>query len=214
MTLGIAPAIAIGCVAGLAIIYRQHGPDRRQESPTESDALSAASMLRLLLSFGMVLAIGIDSARACADKPTMLDRVSCEHIKFMAAVRGTPDPDLVYRYGVHRKALAADLDDGKITPKQFEAKELELSSGLANALIAREDQRHADRASALGRAPRASAGACHSRCRAVGQDRGPQVLLACLRSAVPAGSVGARNGADEICACLCAAAATTVTAKP
>lgn len=205
MTLDIAPAIAIGCVAGMAIIYRQHGPDRRQESPTESDAPSAASMLRLLLSFGMVLAIGIDSAGACADKPTMLDRVSCEHRKFMAAVRATPYPDLVYRYGVHRKALAADLDDRKITPQQFVARELELSSDLANALIGREDQL---------RGRRASAEACGSRCRAAGHDRGPQALLACLGSAVPAGSVGARNGADEICACLCAAAATTVTAKP
>lgn len=205
MTLDIAPAIAIGCVAGMAIIYRQHRPDRRQESSTESDAPSAASMLRLLLSFGMVLAIGIDSAGACADKPTMLDRVSCEHIKFMAAVRATPYPDLVYRYGVHRKALAADLDDRKITPQQFVARELELSSDLANALIGREDQL---------RGRRASAEACGSRCRAAGHDRGPQALLACLGSAVPAGSVGARNGADEICACLCAAAATTVTAKP
>ena len=203
MTLDIAPAIAIGCVAGMAIIYRQHGPDRRQESSTDSDAPSAASMLRLLLSFGMVLAIGIDSAGACADKPTMLDRVSCEHIKFMAAVRATPYPDLVYRYGVHRKALAADLDDRKITPQQFVARELELSSDLANALIGREDQL---------RGRRASAEACGSRCRAAGHDRGPQALLACLGSAVPAGSVW--KGADELCACLCAAAATTVTAKP
>ena len=91
--------------------------------------------LRLLLTFGMALAIGIANVSACTDKPTMLDRVSCEHRKFMATVRATPYPDLVYRYGVHRKALAADLDDRKITPEQFEARGLELSSGLANALI-------------------------------------------------------------------------------
>ena len=157
----------------------------------------------LLLTFGMALPIGIANASACTDKPTMLDRVSCEHRKFMAAVRATPYPDLVYRYGVHRKALAADLDDRKITPQQFEAKELELSSGLANALIGRKDQR---------RARRATAEACSSRCRAAGHDRGPQALLACLGSAAPAGSVW--KEADELCACLCAAAATSMTAAP
>ena len=173
------------------------------DCPLHTSTQQHMPALRLLLTFGMALAIGIANASACTDKPTMLDRVSCEHRKFMATVRATPYPDLVYRYGVHRKALAADLDDRKITPQQFEARELELSSGLANALIGREDQR---------RARRASAEACSSRCRAAGHDRGPQALLACLGSAVPAGSVW--KGTDELCACLCAAAATSMTAAP
>jgi hypothetical protein len=89
----------------------------------------------------LALAMGAADAQACTDRGTMLDRVNCEQTKFMETMRGTPNADQWFSYGVRRRALAANFDQGKITLEQFNDSDSRLLEEVANTIAKREAQR-------------------------------------------------------------------------